>query len=68
MNAYEVAQTMDIGTIIKNVAGKYLKVSGKAILNDFYETNIYDLNVVDFEEINSNKEVNNLLQEIQTFD
>ena len=64
INADELAQTLDVGMIIKKIAGKHLKVRGKAILNDFYDTNTYDLNVFDFEEINSNQEVNNLLQEI----
>jgi hypothetical protein len=64
INADELAQTLDVGMIIKKIAGKHLKVRGKAILNDFYETNTYDLNVFDFEEIDSNQEVNNLLQEI----
>ena len=68
MNAYEVSQSMDIGKIVKNLAGKYLKIRGKAILNDFYETNTYDFNVSDFEEIDSNQEVNNLLQEIRSFE
>jgi replication factor A1 len=68
MNASELSETLDIGMIIKRIAGKKLKVRGKAILNDYYDTNTYDFNVFDFEEIDSNQEVNRLLQEIQSSD
>lgn len=66
-SANEIAQNTDLERVIKKIAGKHLIIRGKAVLNNFYDTNTYDFNVSDFEEINSNQEVNDLLQEIDSF-
>ena len=68
ISADEVAQINDVDQVLKKLSGKYLIIRGKAELNNFYETNTYDLNVSDFEEIDSNEEVNNILQEIHSFE
>jgi len=68
ISADELARINDVEQVLKKIAGKYLIIRGRAELNNFYETNTYDLKVSDFEEINTNEEVNNLLEEIHSFE
>ena len=64
--ASEIADMEDLNSVLKDLEGKSLIVRGKASLNNFNEMNNYELKVSEFQFTDPTKELNYLMEELNS--
>jgi len=64
--ASEIADMEDLSNILKDLEGRSLIVRGRASLNNFNDMNNYELNVSEFQFTDPTKELNYLMEELNS--
>jgi len=64
--ANEIADMDDLNSVLKDLEGRSLIVRGRASLNDFNDMNNYELNVSEFQFTDPTKELNYLMEELNS--